>query len=83
MSVIDAGFALIGLVTAFLMVLVAYETGRRNRRSVCRSCGHGTGLHHDINGKCAGKVNTAFWAVRILGVRQPAPCKCINRGVTA
>jgi hypothetical protein len=78
-----AGAALIGLVVAFLMVLVAYETGMRSRPSCCPSCHHGTGLHHPITGKCAGKVNTAFWLVRVLGVRQLTACKCTRRSVTA
>jgi hypothetical protein len=73
------GAALIGAFGMALIVLVAYEAGRYRRRDICPSCAHGLGFHDRATGRCAGKANTAYWAVRLLGVRQPAPCRCVRR----
>jgi hypothetical protein len=83
-AIVITGFCLIALITGWLLLYLAYELGRHNRKAACPSCGCGTGLHNPITGRCAGKVNTAFWLVRIIGVRQLAACKCVRRpGVTS
>jgi hypothetical protein len=44
------------------------------------ACGHPCSLHDIHDGRCRGRVNQAWWAHRLLGVKRLEACRCINRG---
>jgi hypothetical protein len=71
-----------GLAFAAIVVAATWVICGRVLAGRCVSCAHGLGLHDRYSGKCAGRVNTAWWLHKWIGVRQFTACKCVRREVT-